>query len=105
MNGRAAFSIVDHSLKACSQIEGDDCKTPWDYCCETDRLAKATVLVKIIDESDDLVAMDARELLGVQELQTVIIQGKIERDEAGNVVVLAGGLYVDPRPEMEDPKQ
>ncbi len=33
---RAAFSIVDGTLQACSDIPGDQCPTPWDYCCATD---------------------------------------------------------------------
>ena len=35
IKGAAAFSIVDRSLKPCNEIEGDTCKTPWDYCCES----------------------------------------------------------------------
>ena len=35
IDGLAAFSIVDRSLKACNDIEGDRCPIPWDYCCET----------------------------------------------------------------------
>jgi hypothetical protein len=38
IEGRAAFSLVDQSLKACSDVEGDDCPVPWDYCCETEKL-------------------------------------------------------------------
>ena len=30
--GRAAFSIVDLSLKSCAEIGSDDCPKPWDYC-------------------------------------------------------------------------
>ncbi len=94
VDGRTAFSIVDSSLKACSDIEGDDCKTPWDYCCETDRLAEATLLVKIVDESGKLVAADTRALLGLKELQTVVVEGQARRDDEGNLTVLAGGVYV-----------
>src|SRR5688500_11459228 len=32
IDGLAAFTIVDPSLKACSDIPGDACETPWDYC-------------------------------------------------------------------------
>ena len=96
VEGRAAFSMVDPSLRACSDIEGDECSMPWDYCCETDRLPEATALVKVIDESGELVAVDTRELLGVKELQTVVVQGKAQRDEAGNLTILASGMYVKP---------
>ena len=95
--GCAAFSIVDRSLKPCNEIEGDTCKTPWDYCCEAD-LAKATVLVMFVDDKGKLVKQDARELLGVKELDTVFVHGKAKRDKAGNITLLASKLYV---PETE----
>ncbi|MEO1996002.1 MAG: hypothetical protein ABGZ17_12075, partial [Planctomycetaceae bacterium] len=49
VEGRAAFSIVDESLRACSDIEGDTCPRPWDYCCETDKLPTAKALVRVVD--------------------------------------------------------
>lgn len=94
IESRAAFSIVDGSLKACSDIEGDNCPQPWDYCCETSKLPNATALVKIIDEGGSLVTTDARELLGVKELSTVIVKGKAKRDDAGNLTVLANSVYI-----------
>ena len=96
VEGRAAFSIVDLSLKACSDIEGDKCKIPWDYCCQTDLLPKATVLVKVVDNSGSLVETDSRELLAVKELNTVIVNGTAKRDDAGNLTVLASRIYVKP---------
>lgn len=92
--GRAAFSIVDRSLKACSDIPGDSCEKPWDYCCETSRLPTATALIKLVDENGDLVKADAQGLLKVKELSTVVVQGKAKRDEAGNLTVLASGVFV-----------
>ena len=94
IEGRAAFSIVDGSLKACSDIEGDKCPIPWDYCCETPKLPTATALVKIVDEGGNLVKADARQLLSVKELSTVVVKGKAKRDEAGNLTVLASGVFV-----------
>lgn len=92
--GRAAFSIVDPSLKACSDIPGDTCEKPWDYCCETDKLPKATAFVKVVDEKGEPVKADSRQLWDLKELQTVVIRGKAKRDEAGNLTVLANGVYV-----------
>ena len=94
IDGRAAFSIVDESLKACSDIPGDECPKPWDYCCETDKLPSATALVKVVDESGSLVQADAKQLLDVQELSTVVIKGQAQRDPAGNLTVLASGVFV-----------
>ncbi len=94
IDGRAAFSIVDNSLKACSDIEGDDCPAPWDYCCETSRLADASALVKVVDAAGNLIDADAKQLLGVVELSTIVAQGKAQRDDAGNLTILATGIYV-----------
>ena len=32
VEGLAAFSIVDPSLKSCLECGADDCPKPWDYC-------------------------------------------------------------------------
>jgi len=95
VDGIAAFKVVDPTLKACSDIPGDNCPTPWDYCCEAD-LGQKTALVKIVGDDGKPVQTDARELLGVTELQTVVVTGKAQRDEAGNLTVLAEKVYVRP---------
>jgi hypothetical protein len=93
VKGMAAFSIVDRTLTPCNEIEGDMCKTPWDYCCETN-LSKASLLVTVTDKNGKVVKKDARELLGVKELDTVTLVGKVKRDKAGNVSIMASKLYV-----------
>ncbi len=95
VEGMAAFTIVDRGLQACSDREGDDCPTPWDYCCETAATMKASsTLVKLVDAAGNPIKTDARELLGVEELQTVVVHGKARRDDAGNLTVLADGIHV-----------
>jgi hypothetical protein len=98
VKGRAAFSIVDNAILACSddKEEGEpcSCKTPWDYCCEVDKLPNAMALVKFVDSSGVIVKHDAKANFGVKELDTVIIKGTAERDDAGNLTVLASGMFV-----------
>ena len=94
VEGRAAFSIVDPTLKACSDIPGDECEKPWDYCCETHKLPTSTAFVKFVGDDGRPLYADARELLNLKELQTVVVHGKAKRDEAGNLTVLADGLFV-----------
>ncbi len=91
VKGVAAFTIVDLSLKPCSPDEG--CPAPWDYCCDFDKLPSHKVMVKVVDQQGQLVAVDAKQLLGVQELATLVVRGRAERDEAGNLTVLADGVY------------
>ena len=94
IDGRAAFTIVDLSVKSCNDTLDDKCPTPWDYCCESSKLPNSTALVKFVDETDQVIRADARSLFGLQELSTVVIKGTAKRDEAGNLTVLASGLFV-----------
>ncbi|MAI33530.1 MAG: hypothetical protein L7W43_20030 [Rubripirellula sp.] len=94
IDGRAAFTIVDLSVKSCNDTLDDKCPTPWDYCCETSKLPTSTALVKFVDETDQVIRADARSLFDLQELSTVVIKGTAKRDEAGNLTVLANGLFV-----------
>jgi hypothetical protein len=46
-----------------------------------------------VDGNGKTLKYPARRLLGIKELQTVVIQGKAKRDEEGNLTVLASGLH------------
>ena len=98
VEGRAAFQIVDPSLLACSDEKEDgetcSCKTPWDYCCETDKLPTAMALVQFVEPDGTIVKADAREVFDVKELQTVVVKGTAKRDEAGNLTIMASGMFV-----------
>jgi hypothetical protein len=93
IKGVAAFMLVDRSLVPCNENRGENCPTPWDYCCSPN-LAKSMVLVMLVDESGRVVRQDARELLGVKELDTIVVQGKAKRDKSGNVSVMASKVHV-----------
>ncbi|HTN74658.1 MAG TPA: hypothetical protein VL096_05405 [Pirellulaceae bacterium] len=94
VDGQAAFLIVDTILKPCNEKDDDACATPWDYCCDSDLLPTHKALVKIVDKDGKTVATDARKLLGVKESQTVVVRGTAQRDDAGNLTVLAAGVFV-----------
>jgi hypothetical protein len=94
-SGQASFSIVDASFSACNEKEGDTCDTPWDFCCaDPKELLAAMATVKVVNDKGDTVQTPAPELLGVKELQTVVVRGKARRDDKGNLSVLATGLHV-----------
>lgn len=94
VDGLAAFTIVDPKVPYCSPDEG--CPTPWDYCCTQDQVRNNIATVKVVDESGNPVTSDARELLGVKELSSVVVQGKATRDEQGNLTVAATRVFVRP---------
>jgi hypothetical protein len=95
VKGRAAFTVVDASLTPCNEKAGDECQTPWDYCCDPpEEIAKASAMIKFVDEQGKTLPHDASDLLGIKPLQTVVVRGKAKRDESGNLTVLASGLFV-----------
>ena len=92
VEGLAAFTIVDAKVPYCAAAEG--CPTPWDYCCESDAVKDNIATVKIVDAQGKPVASDARSLLNVKELSTVVVQGIAKRDDTGNLAVLADKVFV-----------
>lgn len=92
VDGLAAFTIVDAKVPYCAKDEG--CPTPWDYCCESDAVKDNIATIKIVDESGNPVTADARELLNVKELSTVVVKGKAKRDDQGNLTVDTSQVFV-----------
>ena len=92
VDGIAAFTIVDPKVPHCSAEEG--CPTPWDYCCEQDQVKDNIAMVKIVDAQGKPVSQDARLLLGVKELSTIVVRGKAQRDADGNLALSASQVYV-----------
>lgn len=94
VEGLAAFTIVDPKVPCCGKDEG--CPTPWDYCCTQAQVKDNIATVKIVDEAGKPVAGDARTLLGVKELSTVVVQGTSQRDDKGNLTIVASSVFVRP---------
>jgi hypothetical protein len=92
VDGIAAFTIVDSKVPYCAPDEG--CPTPWDYCCTQDQVKDNIATVKVVDKGGNPVAEDARGLLGVKELSTVVVKGKAIRDEQGNLTIAASEVFV-----------
>jgi hypothetical protein len=90
--GRASFLLVDASLKPSAE-----CDCPWDYCEYPNKeVAAARLTVKFTDAGGKTLQGGARELFGIKELSTVVVRGKVRRDEKDNVVVLGQGIFVRP---------
>lgn len=91
--GVAAFTIVDKSAKPCTP---DECPTPWDFCCEDKtKLTKAMVTIEF-REKGAAIKTSARGFHGLDHMKHVVVAGEAKRDEAGNVVVVATGIFVQP---------
>ncbi|WP_459556830.1 hypothetical protein [Lacunimicrobium album] len=92
VEGLAAFTIVDPKVPYCAADEG--CPTPWDYCCEQNAVKGNIATIKVVDQSGKVVTEDARTLLGVKELNEIVVHGKAKRDDEGNLSVMADQIFV-----------
>ena len=91
-SGQAGFYLVDPMIKPCAPEE--NCPTPWDYCCTPkEELTAGMVAVKVVDGQGKIVGTDARKLLGLKELNTVIVKGKYKQ-QGDERVVLASAVHV-----------
>lgn len=93
---RSVFTIVDPSLKACSDIPGDDCKTPWDYCCDRDKLPQNMATIEIVDAQGKVLPFNVRGADGLEPLTRVAVTGRVtERNDQGLFVVRAERINLE----------
>ena len=90
IDGRAAFLLVDERVAPTCTDEKCDENCP--VCAQ--ELAEATTMVKFLGDDGKVLAVDARNLLGLAEEQIVVIRGIANRDKAGNVSISAEGIFV-----------
>lgn len=97
VNGRAAFTLIDSSLRACSD-EGDpmedSCETPWDYCCIAPEEVMAACATIEMRDGAGVIKTGVRGVSGLDHLDTVYVDGVVEKDDAGNMTVIAKSFHV-----------
>lgn len=90
IEGRSAFLLVDEGAPL--PCEGDSCGPECQHCAR--EIAQCTTVVKIVDAQGKTLPIDSRDLLGLKEEETVIVRGSAKRDEAGNVALMATGVFI-----------
>ena len=90
----AVFVIMDASVPSCADVEGDNCPTPWDYCCEpSESITANNATVQLVGDDGAPLAIDLRRH-GLKELDEVIVIGRVAaRPNEQTLVVQATGLY------------
>ena len=98
--GRASFVIADPVVlaEATDDTEAEhECSDAGCKFCARKAAEKAReglAFVQFVDESGQVVPIDARKLFDLQEEQTVVVVGHAEMDGLGCLIVSADGLYV-----------
>lgn len=96
VDGKAAFTLMGPELKACSDVEGDGCKYPWDYCCEKkEDIAAHSALIQVVDASGAPIRAGLKGEKGLKELSKVVVVGKVTQVEGPNMVINATGIYLN----------
>lgn len=94
VDGRAAFTMLDASMSVVAEGESsDEAELCLGDCCAANREG-CTTLVKVVDEQGRLVRVDSRDLLGLKKSDMVVVQGIAQKDQAGNFVMLAKGVFI-----------
>ena len=95
IDGRAAFTLLDASMSVVAEGEdsGEEGEICMGDCCALERKG-CTTLAKVVDSQGKLVPMDSRELLGLKESDMVVVQGTAQKDQTGNFVMLATGVFI-----------
>lgn len=95
---RAVFTVLDSELEDLSHSHGtghdaDNCP----FCRANRKKAlESTAQIRMVSAQGQVVGVDARALLGLDEGQTVVVEGQGHIGSLGNLVVEAQGLYVRP---------
>jgi hypothetical protein len=100
--GYAVFTLMDTSLPYCGETNTEDgCKTPWDYCCENTATRTANALLVEARDADGK-PLQTPMLPDLRLLDAVKVTGRLTKDEHGNQVLLADGLFRTGRPTLPD---
>jgi hypothetical protein len=92
--GSPVFVIMDLSVPHCGQIPGDQCPTPWDYCCEKpEDITANSATVQIVNESGEALDTDPASA-GLKPLDEIIVVGTVGPRPGDDVFTIrAKGVY------------
>jgi hypothetical protein len=92
--GRASFIIVDPAVLSPDDHICDSPDCPHCAKLKQHKQLEAMALVEFADEQGQTLPIDARRLFGVQAGQTVVVRGRTSRNDIGNLVISADGMFI-----------
>jgi len=96
VDGRAVFTLMGAGLKPCGDGSPmPECKTPWDYCCDTSRdIAEHSATIQVVDASGAPLKLSIKGRNGIRELSDLIVVGKVKQADGHLMIVNASAIYV-----------
>lgn len=102
VDGRAMVVLGDPTkVTPCNRIPGDQCKTPWDNCCDDpDVLKKSITTIQFLDADGKVLKAGLKGYKGIKELSYLTVQGTIaDGSNADNLLITAKAFNLtDPSP-------
>ena len=101
VDGRAIFTLADSkAVTPCDAIPGDSCETPWDACCVSSEIIKASIAsVQVADADGVVLKHSLTGLGGIKPGARVTVQGKIAASSSDSVLIVnAEKIHVTQKP-------
>jgi hypothetical protein len=93
--GQTIFLVIDPVLESCNEMEGDDCATPWDFCCvPKEEITKKLATVRVLGADGQPVAGSVEGVHGLKPLAHVVVAGKVASNDGVNLVLDAQQIWV-----------
>jgi hypothetical protein len=90
--------VDDDAVQYCDIREGDECATPWDYCCENaDDVRAASIVVEVQDAEGNPIAQAD---LGIRPVDHVAFRATLRAEGDEPVLVARHGWYRRERPPV-----
>ncbi len=97
VENRALFVVGDEgTLTSCDLRKGDQCKTPWDVCCDDPRAIRAGIAtIQIVDAAGHVLKQSIRGVNGLKELSRVRVEGVVAPQSTAEALIInATGIEV-----------
>jgi hypothetical protein len=94
--GKASFMISElpQPGEAHNHAPGEEDNCPF---CKHRAANAPKAIVQFVNEKEEILPIDARELLGVDKDQVVTIKGEAKLDSLETLVITASGVYLEPK--------
>ncbi len=93
--GEAAFLISEALPDSAHEGSPDHDPANCPFCRRrAEKAESVTALIQFRDEQGNVVPIDARELLGVEQNQIVVVRGRGHVDQLGVLIIAADGIHI-----------
>jgi hypothetical protein len=87
------FDLMEDDLALAGHHNHDHDHENCPFCDQKESAVEKLAIVQVVGDDGQVVAKDARRLLGVAENDILVVRGRAHLDTLGNLVITAEGIY------------